>query len=455
VFLEGDAMRVAPGQWVSTRIPWWLFADLALLSLSPQTSRACLDLGEQAQKAGETKNEPRRVALRLVAHADQHPLPGAIVKVVSYRYPNGWWGDPLPAEPERLTDQQGRCLIEVSHAVSGLGICAAKDGFAPVTQSVVWEGDTVFQYLSAKGWTLLELRRDSVPTVTKELESGEPIGGLVTNDQGHAIEGAEVTVAFDHSTETPDLDLLTPSNWSADGDFPYVRVKTDAQGRWRCSSLPAGSGGRNALLLRVVHPDYVSDTGGFKRQLSFGTARAMKGTLTMKRGASVSGEVRDGEGQSIPGARVVLAYSNHPTDFLGVKTDATGRFVFPHVDLRATMSRWVVEVEATGFAPASKAISPGSNRLPLEFRLSRGRPFHGRVVDNRGRPVAGIEVRPRWAYLDHLDWRTVSDADGRFTWPDAPREGDYAFDLQKGGALPVYAPVSAMTDWANLTFDPK
>jgi hypothetical protein len=49
----------------------------------------------------------------------------------------------------------------------------------------------------------------------------------------------------------------------------------------------------------------------------------------------------------------------------------------------------------------------------------------------------------------------VSNAEGRFIWPDAPPEGDYAFELQKGGTLPLDAPVPAKTDRADLTFDPE
>ncbi len=310
-------MRVAPSRCDSTRLPRRLLVGLGLLFLSPCSSLAYLDLKEQAPRAAENKNESRRVALRLVRRADQQPIPGATVLVTSCRYPNGWWADPVRAEPERLSDQQGRCLIEVPREVDGLRFWAGKDGFAPGTQSLVWEGDGRLLYLSKQGWTPQILRPGSVPTIAKVLEPGEPIGGLVKDDRGRAIEGAEVTVAFDHPTQTPDADLLTPSYWSADGEYPYVRIKTDAQGRWRCSSLPADAVGHRALLLRVVHPDHVSDTGGFRRQLSFRTARAMTGILTMRAGTSVSGEVRDGEGRPIPGARVVLAYSSDPTDFLG------------------------------------------------------------------------------------------------------------------------------------------
>ena len=31
--------------------------------------------------------------------------------------------------------------------------------------------------------------------------------------------------------DKPDADLLTPSDWSADGDYVSVRIKTDAEGR--------------------------------------------------------------------------------------------------------------------------------------------------------------------------------------------------------------------------------
>jgi hypothetical protein len=196
---------------------------------------------------------------------------------------------------------------------------------------------------------------------------------LVKETQGRPIEGAEVTVAFDHPVRKPDADLLTPSFWSVDGDFEYVRVKTDAEGRWRCSSLSADPRPNSALLLLVVHPDYVSDTGGFKRQLSLRMARAMTGVLVMEPGVSVSGQVRDSQAKPVSGARVVLAYSNDETDFLGTRSDAAGRFVFPHVNAKPPLWRWIVNVEATGFAPAWKTMSPHSEPPPLEFSLTPGR----------------------------------------------------------------------------------
>jgi uncharacterized GH25 family protein len=446
-------MRVLPGRCESSSLPRWLLWGLALLCLSPCSLLAHLELQEQTPKAGEKRNEPRKVIVRLVRRANQQPIAGATVLIASCCYPGGWWGDPPRGQRARLTDQQGRCLIEVPRDISGLVILSAKDGFGPASQSVRWKEDSGFLYLTKAGWTPQEFQPGLAPMVTRELEPGETIGGSVKDDQGLPIEGAEVTVVFDHHSDTPDADFLAPSNWSAHGNFAYVRVKTDAGGRWRCSSLPAAPRHNSALLLRVVHPDYVSDTGGFKRQLSLRTARAMTGVLVMKPGATVSGHIRDSEGMPVHGARVVLAYSNVGTDSLATRTDAAGRFVFAHADVHAQLWRWIVEVEAAGFAPASMVISPVPKPPPVELKLSRGHAFHGRIIDRKGRPVAGIEVRPRWDYFDHLDWQAVTDRDGRFTWPDAPREGDYSFDLHRG-VLDVVAPVSAKTERADLTFDP-
>ena len=88
-----------------------------------------------------------------------------------------------------------------------------------------------------------------------------PIGGLVKEIEGRPIVGADVTLAFADAFERPDGDFLTRSYWSVDGDFPYVTVKTDAEGRSRTTSMPVDLGVRPVVLVRVAHPQYVSDTG--------------------------------------------------------------------------------------------------------------------------------------------------------------------------------------------------
>jgi uncharacterized GH25 family protein len=426
--------------------------------LSPDSSRAGLEPQEQAPGAADHKNQPRRVILRLIRKTDGRPIPGALVVVGSYDFDlpdGGSMAVVRQDEPERLTDPEGRCLIELPGEVSGLMIWAAEDGLAPEYGAARWQGERRLMFAADGVESRQEIRPGSVPTVTMELGPGQPIGGLVKDERGRPIEGAEITVAFHDWTRSPDEDLLEPQRISADDPSPYVRVRTDAEGRWRCSSLPADPGPNSALRLRVEHPDYVSDTGGFQRQLSLRTARAMTGVLPMKSGVSVSGLVRDTKGNPVSGARVALAYSNHPQDWLGTRTDARGRFVFVHADDHPPSRRWVVEVEAAGFAPAYKVTSPQSELPPVELSLSPGRPFYGRVVDRRGQPVAGVVLRAGLDDLDHLSWRAVSDAEGRFVWRDAPQEGKLRFELQdvRGGCS--FAQIPAKEHRANLTFDPK
>ena len=402
------------------------------------------------------------MVIRLVRKADGQPIAGATVRVSHYDYNFTNEGMSTESvrrdESERLTDDKGCCLIEAPSDVSGLVIWFAKDGFAPHSPIIVWKGNIAFAYEPTRGWTHPELREGAVPTITQELHPGEAVGGLVKDAQGRPIEGAEVTAAFGDVLFGPDGDSLTPSNWSNFSDFPYVRVKTDAEGRWRAASLPtdpAELGSKPVLYLRVAHPHYVSDTGAFRRRLSVRTGRAMTGVLVIKPGVSVAGQVRDSQGKSVPGARVALAYSNDPMDFLGTRTDAAGRFVFPHVNDRPALGRWTVTVEATGFAPAWKTSSPYDEPSPLEFSLTPAKPFHGRLIDGHGRPVAGVTVRAELDHCKHLDWHVVTDTDGQFVWPGAPREGDIGLELHKHNYGRRQLKVSAKNDRAHLTFNPE
>ena len=51
------------------------------------------------------------------------------------------------------------------------------------------------------------------------------------------------------------------------------------------------------------------------------------------------------------------------------------------------LGRWSVSVEAAGFAPAWRIVVPTGQIPPLDFRLSPGKPFRGRVVDSKGKPI--------------------------------------------------------------------
>ncbi|MGP0064131.1 MAG: sigma factor [Isosphaeraceae bacterium] len=197
------------------------------------------------------------------------------------------------------------------------------------------------------------------------IESGQLIGGHIRDENRRPVKDAEVIVAFAQNGHGPDQDVPGSLKSGAEGIFasfqteqvlsgffPSIRVKTDAEGRWRCSCLPAHPNPATRLFFQVRHPDYLSDTEAlFRRTLSLKTARAMTGALVLKSGVSVGGQVLDANGAAVPGARIALAYSNGESDFLATRTDVAGRFAFAHVDDDTLLGRCVISVEAHGMAP--------------------------------------------------------------------------------------------------------
>ena len=67
----------------------------------------------------------------------------------------------------------------------------------------------------------------------------------------------------------------------------------------------------------------------------------------------------------------------------------------------------------------------------MDFSLSPAKPFRGQVVDNKGRPVAGAQVQSKWQECYFLDWKAMTDADGRFVWLSGPTEGEIEFTSQE------------------------
>jgi RNA polymerase sigma factor (sigma-70 family) len=396
------------------------------------TVPALAQAGSQTLKAGTEKAKTRTLEFRVVRRSDQQPVAGANVDVSSVDHDSA-------TESTFTTDEHGRCSIAVSDAASRLRISVARDGFVPVTRS----------------WNEPEIGHGVPEICTQELEPGQPIGGFVKDEQGRPIEAADVTVAISQrKDDVPDDDVPSPGNLRVYASFPHIQVKTDAQGRWRCSILPVNADPTTRLWFLVGHPAYVSDTSGYSRRLSLKTVRAMTGALILSSGVNVGGQVRDGDGRPVPGARIVLAYSASPAEALRATTDGAGRFTFAHANNRNGLGRWSLSAEAPGFAPAWTMIVPNGEIPDVVFRLLPGKPFHGRVVDKNGKPVAGAAVSARWEECYHLDWKAVTDADGRFIWPDAPANGNIDFRLQKAGyTVASDRTVSAALGQAELTIN--
>jgi RNA polymerase sigma factor (sigma-70 family) len=364
-------------------------------------------------KAAVQKSDVRRLELRVVSRSDKKPIAGAAIDV-------SYWDDEAPHELERMTDALGSCRIELPLGVSSLTIYVGKDGFVPIQDY----------------WPEKKTRQGVPLILVQELEPGLPIGGFVKDEQGQPVAGAEVMVGIKRGASMgPEIDSPQGGNGGFNGRFPSVTVKTDAVGRWRCSVLPQDAERDTRLWFRVSHVDYLSDWQGYSRRLSLKTARAGTEAFVMRPGLQVAGDAHDSHGQAVSGATVTLAYSPNHADFIRTTTDPAGRFVFAHVNDKTGLGRFCVSVEAVGFSPAWKMLVSREGTPLLDFELTPGKPFTGRVLDSQGLPVSGARVEPQWQECHFLDWKGTTDADGRFVWLSAPTEGEIEFRVRKAGFL--------------------
>lgn len=142
-------------------------------------------------------------------------------------------------------------------------------------------------------------------------------------------------------------------------------------------------------------------------------------------GITLTGRVLDGEGRAIPGARVGQGANRQAGATPETVTDADGRFTFDGV----APGPVILTVQATGHAPELKAMDVTKGVQPVEFRLGPGRSIGGRITDLAGKPIGGAPVSAGpWRGQNTLVWRSVTDADGRYRWDDAP-EDEVLIDL--------------------------
>jgi len=123
-------------------------------------------------------------------------------------------------------------------------------------------------------------------------------------------------------------------------------------------------------------------------------------------GVTIEGRVvTDGTSEPIRNARVTLSSASQEMPV--VLTDAGGAF-----RLTAPPGRYTVVASKTGYARAD-VILAGSGQ-PVEMRLKKGAAIVGRVVDDRGDPVVGVQVAAlRQGAGDKPTTVATSDTDDR------------------------------------------
>ena len=217
-----------------------------------------------------------------------------------------------------------------------------------------------------------------------------------------------------------------PNIWLSVGDDA---VKTDADGKWAITNVPADP---VEVSLLLTHADYVSDAGwgGLQKEQGITTAalRDGKATIVMHRGIAVTGTVTDPDGKPVPEAMIV--WGDDPYFEWGsqeTRTDKEGKYKTPPL----AYGPMTMTVVAEGFAPQQERIELPA-QIAVFFKLAAGKPLRIHFIDETGAPVPDVRVGiGRWrhtlALFNHkhpnvLDSKIPRQAnkDGLYEWTWAP-----------------------------------
>lgn len=268
--------------------------------------------------------------------------------------------------------------------------------------------------LAMAGFSLEAVRKNP------EAKPADTIGGIVVDEQGQPVAGAEVEIEV-KPTRSRFTKTVLPAGYKAPAP-----VKTDAEGRWQLSGVPAGVVPANIgmsadmFYIYVTHPQFLhrgvaSDSSGDEASFRQRTVK-----LVLKRGLAMRGVVRDESGQPIAGATIE---SNLTTSLRGtskVTADTGGRYEMKSV----RSGDLTVRVRASGFATHLQRLKVSADTTQ-DFTLKKAQTLTLKIRDEKDQPAAGASVAifplgDSWKAGDRLWSMDEFPADGLVVWEDAP-----------------------------------
>lgn len=235
--------------------------------------------------------------------------------------------------------------------------------------------------------------------------------GVVKAPDGKPVEGARVTYQAEEGLF---------------GSLPAT-MKTDASGRFR-AELKTGA----RLSVRV-------EAKGFGSRVLESVRPGSPITITLDRGRTLEGTIRDSAGQPVPGARVearaTMAVSMLWDPTVGqasARSDAQGRYRLEGLE----PALFTITAALAGVGQASRSNVRPVGRVDLVLGPASG--LTGEVVDAAGRPVAGAVVRAEKPPFGEGDADTT-DALGRFLMPGLS-PGNYHVAAKHPDFAPGLAP---------------
>lgn len=246
---------------------------------------------------------------------------------------------------------------------------------------------------------------DRVPlSYTIPLEPSVEIGGRVVDEQGQGIADVDIKIRI---SDLMDGELNT--------NLSNCKAKTDAQGYWEFKMAPADF---RKGYFNLKHTEYAHDQNG--KQASPEELKAKNVVWVMQKGCDLEGYVVDTSGSPIAGASVFTGESYWDKEAPKTNTDTQGYFRFSGL----ASGPMNLTIQAGGYAPWVDQVIVGGKAVVLQYVLEPGHLIHGRVVDKNGNPRAGIHYAvDEYKGFRTIQFKGVTDEEGRFLWPDAPAEG--------------------------------
>ena len=255
------------------------------------------------------------------------------------------------------------------------------------------------------------------PRIDVRLGRGVTYGGRVIDDAGEPIEGATVMLrAASAPVEAPGNAIV--ESWSQ-----HERPATDADGRWSYDDVPSDA---EQISLGAYHLDYASHMGSLSGVYDWDRPESTKALLAgedvrmLDRGLPVAGRVTDEAGDPVENAEVGLGADRVASNILPpAKTDADGRY---RLTARAG-EQVTLTFKASGHAPQLHAFTLGSTPAEVDVAMGPPQTLRGTVVDPAGQPIVDAYVFvDGWRDTRTLTATLRTDAEGRFSWDDAPAD---------------------------------
>jgi RNA polymerase sigma factor (sigma-70 family) len=357
-----------------------LYRFAGLARVGNQASARTAPVAIASSQAKAIAPADRTIDFRVVDRSSGKPLAGVRLTVIV---------GPVQAV-DRTTDDTGAITFDYPFPrPKSMQLGARKEGFASM---IVWVSHSSFDEEFPARYTLA-------------MAPLGPISGVVKDEQGRPVSGAKVTPGIFRNSDDP----RNRAEFRVEDE-----AVTDAGGRWTCWNVPKGYDPAR-LSLQIQHAEFEAFRiyGGKVTE-----AIGPKGTVILRRGNAIAGRVVDREGHPVRGARVRLGNAWEGDQPI-VETDQDGRFRLEHVPA----GEKTLTAQAKGHGPAVIKLQVRPEAASVEVKLGIARTIMGRVVDARGKPVAGAQVSADgWRGLRTLDWKTETGSDGRFRWDDAPHD---------------------------------